>query len=416
MSDRLKKGDTVAWQTSQGTTHGTVQKKLTRPTDIESHHVAASPDNPEYLVVSDKSGKPAPHKPDALKKKQGAALPAYAGRGRPLHTPRPTSRGRHHGSGDTTPRRAGRAAGGDRTAPGLVAARPGSGRRVRAGSDRGGGHPRPRPHRQDRGGDRLQLGHRLRDHARAGAAWRARDRDRRTAEKGAAACASVAGRATPVVLELGDFDSVVACADRIEAMGTTVDMLVCNAGIVLGGLEQVRGLEKQFVVNHLGHFLLVHRLLARVLAAPQGRVVVLGSGDHARAPAGGIQFDRLSGEGWADRGYSHSKLANGLFSLELARRLAGTAATSNCVTPGHTRTAILRSVGDGYRDDAQTPAQGAATPCYVAAHPDLAGVSGGYFRDCAPAQPSAQQSDRAMAARLWQVSEDLVRSFLKPAT
>ncbi|MBS7456926.1 SDR family NAD(P)-dependent oxidoreductase [Coralloluteibacterium stylophorae] len=237
----------------------------------------------------------------------------------------------------------------------------------------------------------------------------------RSAEKGAAACASVAGRATPVVLELSDFDSVVACAERIEAMDVPVDMLVCNAGIVLGGLEQVRGLEKQFVVNHLGHFLLVRRLLARVLAAPQGRVVVLGSGDHARAPEGGIQFGRLSGEGWADRGYSHSKLANGLFSLELAHRLAGTGATSNCVTPGHTRTDILRSVGDGYRADAQTPAQGAATPCYVATHPALARVSGTYFRDCAPAQPSALQTDRAMAARLWQVSEELVRGFLGPA-
>ncbi|MBS7456927.1 DUF2945 domain-containing protein [Coralloluteibacterium stylophorae] len=69
MAERLKKGDKVAWQTSQGTTHGTVEKTLTRPTDIKSHHVAASPDNPEYLVVSDKSGKHAAHKPDALKKK-----------------------------------------------------------------------------------------------------------------------------------------------------------------------------------------------------------------------------------------------------------------------------------------------------------------------------------------------------------
>ncbi len=64
----LKKGDTVAWQTSQGETHGTVQRKLTKPTDIKGHHVAASPDNPEYLVKSAKSGELAAHKPDALKK------------------------------------------------------------------------------------------------------------------------------------------------------------------------------------------------------------------------------------------------------------------------------------------------------------------------------------------------------------
>ena len=64
----LKKGDTVAWQTSQGETHGTVQRKLTKPTDIKGHHVAASPDNPEYLVKSAKSGALAAHKPGALKK------------------------------------------------------------------------------------------------------------------------------------------------------------------------------------------------------------------------------------------------------------------------------------------------------------------------------------------------------------
>lgn len=235
----------------------------------------------------------------------------------------------------------------------------------------------------------------------------------RTPEKGEAACRGIAGRATPVVLDLADPESVVACAREIAGLAPRVDMLVCNAGIVLGGLEQVRGLEKQFAVNHLGHFLLVNRLLDRVLASPLGRVVVVGSGDHRNAPPGGIQFDRLSGEGWHARGYSHSKLANGLFSLELARRLRGSGATSNCVTPGHTRTDILRHVGDGYREDAKTPAQGAATVCYVAAHPALAGTSGGYFRDCAPAQPDPMQADAAMAKRLWDVSESLMRDYLK---
>ncbi len=68
MADKLKKGDKVEWETSQGKTKGTVKKKLTEPTDIKSHHVAASEDNPEYLVESEKSGKEAAHKPDALKK------------------------------------------------------------------------------------------------------------------------------------------------------------------------------------------------------------------------------------------------------------------------------------------------------------------------------------------------------------
>jgi Hypervirulence associated proteins TUDOR domain len=70
MADSLKKGDKVEWETSQGKTSGTVKKKLTSPTDIKGHHVAASKDNPEYLVESEKSGKPAAHKAESLKKKE----------------------------------------------------------------------------------------------------------------------------------------------------------------------------------------------------------------------------------------------------------------------------------------------------------------------------------------------------------
>lgn len=233
----------------------------------------------------------------------------------------------------------------------------------------------------------------------------------RSQEKAAAACKAVKGKATPVVLDLADFDSVVACSKRVATLAPRLDILVCNAGIVLDQLEQVRGLEKTFVVNHLGHYLLVRRLLPQVIAAPQGRVVVVGSGDHRNAPPGGIQFDDLSGRGWTAR-YAHSKLANGLFSLELARRLAKTRATSNSVSPGHTRTNILRHTGNKYRDDARTVAQGAATPCHVATAPALEKVSGQYFSDFRIAGQSAQQRDTAMAARLWEVSEDLVRDFL----
>ena len=69
MADELKKGDEVEWNTSQGKTHGTVVKKQTSETHIKGHKVAASPDNPEYIVQSDKSGKQAAHKPEALKKR-----------------------------------------------------------------------------------------------------------------------------------------------------------------------------------------------------------------------------------------------------------------------------------------------------------------------------------------------------------
>jgi NAD(P)-dependent dehydrogenase (short-subunit alcohol dehydrogenase family) len=234
----------------------------------------------------------------------------------------------------------------------------------------------------------------------------------RTIEKGRQACESVKGRTTPVVLELSDFDSVVACAKQIDGMNVPIDVLILNAGIVLDDWQQAHGLEMQFVVNHLGHFLLTHRLLDRVKAARQGRVVVVGSGSHRNAPPGGIQFGKLSGEGWYRQGYAHSKLANGLFSLELAQRLKKTSATSNCLTPGGVRTNILRNVARSTANYPKSLAEGAATTCYVATSPALAGVSGEFFADCNPAPQSAYQADREMAAKLWAVSEQLTQSFL----
>jgi NAD(P)-dependent dehydrogenase (short-subunit alcohol dehydrogenase family) len=235
----------------------------------------------------------------------------------------------------------------------------------------------------------------------------------RTREKGVEACAKVRGRTTPVVLELADFPSVVACADQIRTLTSRIDMLILNAGVIVDGLEQVYGVEKHFVVNHLGHFLLTTRVLDLVNAAPQGRVVTVGSGNHHDAPPGGIQFDSLSGEGWVGRGYHHSKLANGLFSHELARRLAGTRSTSNCVTPGPVRTKILRHVPSASTaHQTKSPAQGAATQCYVATDPLLATISGEYFKDCNPAPQSHHQQDAAMAARLWEVSTRLTAKIL----
>ncbi len=235
----------------------------------------------------------------------------------------------------------------------------------------------------------------------------------RTAEKAREACASVTGSTTPLVLELSDFDSVVACADRVRAMDVPLDMLICNAGVLFRDLRQLDGLEMHFVVNHLGHFLLVHRLLDQVVAAPQGRLVVVGSMAHRSTPPGGIQFDDLSGAGWERSAYGHSKLANGLFALELARRLEGTGATANVLHPGVIETNIFRHV------DVNLPAhilktveQGAATTCYVASHPSLAQVSGYYFSDCNPEEPSADMRDAAMARRLWDVSEALLRGYL----
>ena len=141
----------------------------------------------------------------------------------------------------------------------------------------------------------------------------------------------------------------------VVAMKVPLDILICNAGIFFRDYRQVRDLEMHFVVNHLGHFILVNRLQEEVIAAPQGRVVVVSSNSHRRAPADGIRFDDLSGHNWTTSGYSHSKLANGLFSLELARRFEGTDATSNSLHPGVVDTNMLRSFGPRPRSKEPPP-------------------------------------------------------------
>lgn len=236
----------------------------------------------------------------------------------------------------------------------------------------------------------------------------------RTLEAAIKACQTVRGRTTPTALELADFASVVACATKIQAVESSVDMLILNAGILLTDLERVNGIEKHFVVNHLGHFVFTNRLLNNVRAATQGRVVVVGSGNHRDPPPGGIQFQDLSGKSWGHR-YHHSKLANGLFSLELARRLTGTRATSNCATPGPTLTDMVRGLPDmtpKALSERRSPAQGAATICYVATNPGLTRVSGEYFADCKPAPQGDYQRDVAMAAKLWDVSTKLTSAYL----
>lgn len=249
----------------------------------------------------------------------------------------------------------------------------------------------------------------------------------RTLEKAKAACDSISGRTTPVALELERWDTIVSATDLIKTLGMPIDMLICNAGIMaLPELEQVYGLEKHFVVNHLGHFLLVNRLLPQVQAAEQGRVVVVSSMGYQWAPTGGIEFDNLSGErGYEpNKMYGQSKLANGLFSLELSRQLreAGSTATSNAVHPG----VILTNLGRHFDPWKRTVSkligwtfmksipEGAATTCYVATAPALASISGQYFENCNPVvpMPGKHMDDLVLAQKLWQTSTDLVSEYL----
>jgi NAD(P)-dependent dehydrogenase (short-subunit alcohol dehydrogenase family) len=221
-----------------------------------------------------------------------------------------------------------------------------------------------------------------------------------------------------VPLDLASLASVRSCAkdllDRLDA----IHVLDLNAG---GVISQRRvtddGLEMQFQVNHLGHFLLTSLLLDRLKASAPARVVVLSSGAHTGARKG-LDFDDLKFEHRRYRGmnvYSATKLMNLYFTFELARRLQGTGVTANALHPGFVATRFAKE-GDTRllrigiligRPFARSVEKGARSAIWLAASPDAADVTGGYFFDCRAKQPSAPAQDPEAAKRLWEVSEQL---------
>ena len=247
----------------------------------------------------------------------------------------------------------------------------------------------------------------------------------RNADKGRAAVAALAqrtggeGRCQLVVFDLADLSSVRRGAAEILDVAPRLDVLVNNAGVVLSErVETVDGLEATFATNHLGPFLLTHLLLERIRASAPSRIVTVASSAHAGARHG-ILFDDLQSERrYAGmRVYGQSKLANILFTLELARRLEGSGVTANSLHPGTVRT------GYGADGDARgllafglkisspfflSPAKGARTSVYLSSSPEVAGVSGKYFVKCRPKEPRRWAQDPEAARRLWQLSEELV--------
>lgn len=249
----------------------------------------------------------------------------------------------------------------------------------------------------------------------------------RSIDKAHAACARVTGQSMPIELELSDFDSVVRCAEAIRGLRTPVDMLVCNAGYRGGGNERqlVNGIEKHFAVNHLGHFVLVNRLLDRLFLARQGRIVVVASRAAYRgAPATGIDFNDLGmARNYSDSlAYGQSKLANVLFSLRLGDLLRGTRITSNSLHPGVINTDIDRNLNPLTRFGfglltkfaGKSLEEGAATSCYVATSKALGATSGRYFEDCnaVTIKGAGHMHDTAMAEELMRVSQELTADYL----
>lgn len=236
----------------------------------------------------------------------------------------------------------------------------------------------------------------------------------RTLEKASEACRQLGADALPLACELAEPASVRACVADIHARGIKLDVIVCNAGIMALPKRELRhGQELHFLTNHLGHFGLVTGLLD--VLRDRGRVVVLSSAAHQLTPRAGIQFEDLTLERnytpWV--AYGHSKLANLLFARALAGRLAGTQRTANAVHPGTIATPLSRHMGALTQRAAtlasglffKSVSEGAATQCYVAAHPAASGISGEYFANCNVARPSRFGRDSALAERLWEVSE-----------
>ena len=218
------------------------------------------------------------------------------------------------------------------------------------------------------------------------------------------------------VADMSSQAEVRRLADEVLVRLPRIDVLVNN----VGGYWDTRhvtadGLERTFALNHLAPFLLTSLLLDRLRVSAPSRVVTVSSGAHTM---GRIDFDDLGGERSYSgmRAYSQSKLANVLFTYELARRLDPGSVTANTLHPGMVRTgfgaedsgALQRLFTPLMRPFMKSPAQGAATSIHLASSPGLDGVTGCYFADGKRKRSSGRSYDQATAERLWQVSAELV--------
>lgn len=216
---------------------------------------------------------------------------------------------------------------------------------------------------------------------------------------------------------LADFASLAAVrklAADFASRYQRLDVLVNNAGAFYVQHRATQdGLEMTIVVNHLSHFLLTNLLLEMLQASAPARIINVSSDAHHNAT-----MSISDPTAWASyrgfKAYAQSKLANVLFTYELARRLDGTRVTANAVHPGY----VATNIGANYRLSrlfkriinitARSVEEGARTSIYLAISPEVESVSGKYFADCKPVQSSPLSYDEAVARQLWEVSTDLV--------
>ena len=223
------------------------------------------------------------------------------------------------------------------------------------------------------------------------------------------------GRTYLILADLGDYDSVRNFTKQVKERFDKIDILVNNAGFIsLDRQETKEGLERQFGINHVGHFLLTTGLLD--MMSEGSRIVNVASGAHK---TGKIHFDDINlHKGFnVFKAYSQSKLANVLFTRELARRVKDRGITVNCCHPGAVATniGIDRETGFGktvtrlLKPFFQTPEQGAATAIFLATDESVKDITGEYFYKCKVAKSSKRSKDMELAKRLFEFSEQLVQ-------
>ena len=238
----------------------------------------------------------------------------------------------------------------------------------------------------------------------------------RDATRGEAACQDIIRdsgnpRVSLEIVDLASEASTRAFADEFRRTYPRLDVLINNAGVYTSHRDVTPdGLERQFEVNYLSGFLLTHLLLDLLKKSSPSRIVNVSSSAHM---GGTIRFDDLQGERryGGFRAYNQSKLAQILFTQELARRLEGTGVTVNACHPGVIRTnlgmggssVVVRFV----KMFLKSPEKGAETPIYLATSPEVEGISGKYFVRNQMLAPSARAQDPAVARRLFEVSMEL---------
>jgi NAD(P)-dependent dehydrogenase (short-subunit alcohol dehydrogenase family) len=243
----------------------------------------------------------------------------------------------------------------------------------------------------------------------------ARDRARAEAAVGEITSRTGNPQVTYLLADLSSQAQVRGVVEEFRQRHDRLHVLLNNAGAVFTRrYETVDGLERTLAVNHLAPFLLTNLLGELLIASAPARVVTVASAAHvgARIPFDDLQQSRTRYR--AFRVYGQTKLANILFTYELARRLQGTGVTANAAHPGFVATNFGK--GDGgwlrygialARPFAITPERGAQTSIYLATSPEVAEVSGRYFASCKPVRSSRESYDEAAARRLWEVSAQL---------